>query len=40
MIEEAGFNLVTYTNYTGGIVSLHSGYKIWKNIQKYIYGIF
>ena len=27
LIEEAGFKVVTYTNYTGGIVALHSGYK-------------
>jgi len=27
MMEEAGFKVVTYTNYTGGIVALHSGYK-------------
>lgn len=32
MIEEAGFKIVTYTNYTGGIVSVHSGYKIWLQI--------
>lgn len=29
MIEEAGFKVVTYTNLTGGAVSIHSGYKIW-----------
>ena len=28
MIEDAGFEVVTYTNYTGGIVALHSGFKI------------
>lgn len=28
MIEEAGFSNVTYQNYTGGIVALHSGYKL------------
>ena len=28
MIEEAGFKYVTYTNYTGGIVAVHSGFKI------------
>ena len=28
MLEEAGFKVVTYTNYTGGIVALHSGYKL------------
>jgi len=28
MIEEAGFKIVTYQNYTGGIVALHSGYKL------------
>lgn len=27
MIEEAGFKAVTYQNYTGGIVALHSGFK-------------
>ncbi len=28
MIREAGFQRVTYTNYTGGIAALHSGWKI------------
>jgi 2-methoxy-6-polyprenyl-1,4-benzoquinol methylase len=28
MIEEAGFKIVTYQNFTGGIVTVHSGYKI------------
>ena len=28
MIREAGFSRVTYTNYTGGIAALHSGWKI------------
>jgi len=28
MIENAGFKIVTYENYTGGIVAVHSGYKI------------
>ena len=28
MIEEAGFKNVTYENLTGGIVAIHSGYKI------------
>lgn len=28
MIEAAGFSRVTYTNYTGGIAALHSGWKI------------
>ncbi|TCM54400.1 demethylmenaquinone methyltransferase [Rhizobium sp. PP-F2F-G48] len=28
MIETAGFSRVTYTNYTGGIAALHSGWKI------------
>lgn len=28
MIEEAGFKCVTYTNLTGGIVAIHSGYKL------------
>lgn len=28
LIEEAGFKVVTYTNYTGGIVAVHSGYKL------------
>ena len=26
--ENAGFKIVTYENYTGGIVAVHSGYKI------------
>ena len=28
MIEEAGFKVVTYQNYTGGIVAVHSGFKL------------
>ncbi|MBB4063768.1 bifunctional demethylmenaquinone methyltransferase/2-methoxy-6-polyprenyl-1,4-benzoquinol methylase UbiE [Gellertiella hungarica] len=28
MIRDAGFSRVTYTNYTGGIAALHSGWKI------------
>jgi ubiquinone/menaquinone biosynthesis methyltransferase len=28
MIEDAGFKVVTYTNLTGGIVAIHSGFKI------------
>jgi ubiquinone/menaquinone biosynthesis C-methylase UbiE len=28
LIEEAGFKVVTYQNYTGGIVAVHSGFKI------------
>ncbi|MBP1851464.1 bifunctional demethylmenaquinone methyltransferase/2-methoxy-6-polyprenyl-1,4-benzoquinol methylase UbiE [Rhizobium halophytocola] len=28
MITEAGFSRVTYTNYSGGIAALHSGWKI------------
>jgi len=28
MIEEAGFNHVSYTNYSGGIVAVHSGFKL------------
>ncbi len=28
MIEKAGFSRVTFTNYTGGIVALHSGWKL------------
>ena len=28
MIRSAGFSRVTYTNYTGGIAALHSGWKI------------
>lgn len=28
MISEAGFSRVTFTNYTGGIAALHSGWKI------------
>ena len=28
MIEEAGFKCVSYTNMTGGIVAMHTGYKL------------
>jgi 2-methoxy-6-polyprenyl-1,4-benzoquinol methylase len=28
MIEEAGFQEVSYTNFTGGVVAVHSGFKI------------
>jgi len=28
MIRQAGFSRVTYTNYTGGIAALHSGWKL------------
>lgn len=28
MIEDAGFKVVTYTNLTGGIVAIHSGFKV------------
>ncbi len=28
MIEKAGFSRVTFTNYTGGIAALHSGWKL------------
>ena len=28
MMEVAGFERVTYTNMTGGIVALHKGYKL------------
>ncbi|QKV19749.1 bifunctional demethylmenaquinone methyltransferase/2-methoxy-6-polyprenyl-1,4-benzoquinol methylase UbiE [Oricola thermophila] len=28
LIRQAGFSRVTYTNYTGGIVALHSGWKL------------
>lgn len=28
MIEDAGFKCVTYTNLTGGMVAIHSGFKI------------
>lgn len=28
MIEDAGFKVVTYTNLTGGICAIHSGYKL------------
>ncbi len=28
LIEEAGFKVVTYTNLTGGVVAIHSGFKI------------
>lgn len=28
MIREAGFKGVTYTNYTAGVVALHSGFKL------------
>lgn len=34
MIEEAGFKLVTYSNLTGGIVAIHSGFKLWMNNHK------
>lgn len=27
-LEKAGFEYVTYTNYTGGIVAVHSGFKL------------
>lgn len=29
MIEDAGFYCVKYHNLTGGIVALHSGFKLW-----------
>lgn len=29
MIEDAGFHCVQYSNLTGGIVALHSGFKLW-----------
>lgn len=29
MIEDAGFYCVQYYNLTGGIVALHSGFKLW-----------
>lgn len=29
MIEDAGFFRVQYTNLSGGIVALHSGFKLW-----------
>ena len=29
LIEDAGFKCVTYTNLTGGMVAVHSGFKIW-----------
>jgi demethylmenaquinone methyltransferase/2-methoxy-6-polyprenyl-1,4-benzoquinol methylase len=28
MIRDAGFSRVTFTNYTGGIAALHSGWKL------------
>jgi demethylmenaquinone methyltransferase / 2-methoxy-6-polyprenyl-1,4-benzoquinol methylase len=28
MIRNAGFSRVSYTNYTGGIAALHSGWKL------------
>jgi demethylmenaquinone methyltransferase/2-methoxy-6-polyprenyl-1,4-benzoquinol methylase len=28
MIRKAGFSRVTYTNYTGGVAALHSGWKL------------
>jgi len=28
MIEDAGFKAVTYTNLTGGVVAIHSGFKV------------
>ena len=28
MIEDAGFKCVSYTNMTGGVVALHTGYKL------------
>jgi 2-methoxy-6-polyprenyl-1,4-benzoquinol methylase len=28
MMEEAGFQRVRYTNYTHGVVAVHSGFKI------------
>jgi demethylmenaquinone methyltransferase/2-methoxy-6-polyprenyl-1,4-benzoquinol methylase len=28
MIRQAGFSRVTYTNFTGGIAALHSGWKL------------
>jgi ubiquinone/menaquinone biosynthesis C-methylase UbiE len=28
LIEDAGFKVVTYTDLTGGVVSIHSGYKL------------
>jgi demethylmenaquinone methyltransferase/2-methoxy-6-polyprenyl-1,4-benzoquinol methylase len=28
MIEKAGFERVTYRNYSGGIAALHSGWKL------------
>ncbi len=28
MIEDAGFRAVTYENLTGGIVAIHSGFKL------------
>lgn len=29
MIEDAGFSCVQYLNLTGGIVAVHSGFKLW-----------
>jgi len=28
MIEQAGFSRVTWSNYSGGIAALHSGWKL------------
>lgn len=33
MIEDAGFHCVQYYNFTGGIVALHSGFKLWNSLQ-------
>lgn len=33
MIEDAGFHCVQYYNLTGGIVALHSGFKLWNLLQ-------
>jgi ubiquinone/menaquinone biosynthesis C-methylase UbiE len=29
LIEEAGFKCVNYSNLTGGVVAIHSGFKFW-----------
>src|SRR5690606_41116293 len=31
MVERAGFDRVTFRNYTGGIAALHSGWKLRRN---------
>lgn len=33
MIEDAGFYCVQYYNFTGGVVALHSGFKLWDALR-------